>query len=88
MRIWPTLESIVPINACYNTICEATMFKAKRVVVYRGQASCEEDASCKGWYGTVAVAELAEQCDMKEEVMETLLSYLEVAAWFLQCKES
>ena len=29
-------------------------------------------------YGTVAVAEVAEQCDMKQEVMETLLSYLEV----------
>ena len=29
-------------------------------------------------YGTVAVGEVAEQCDMKQEVMETLLSYLEV----------
>lgn len=31
-------------------------------------------------YGTVAVGEVAEQCDMKQEVMETLLSYLEVRA--------
>lgn len=32
-----------------------------------------------GVYGTVGVGQLEEQCDMKEEVMETLLSYLEVA---------
>ena len=31
-------------------------------------------------YGTLAVAQVAEQCDMKEEVMETLLSYLEASA--------
>lgn len=30
-------------------------------------------------YGTLAVAQVAEQCDMKEEVMETLLSYLEAS---------
>lgn len=32
-------------------------------------------------YGTLAVAQVAEKCDMKEEVMETLLSYLEVSAF-------
>jgi hypothetical protein len=31
----------------------------------------------------VAVARVAEECDMKEEVMETLLSYLEV--WIKLC---
>ena len=31
-------------------------------------------------YGTLAVAQVAELCDMKEEVMETLLSYLEASA--------
>ena len=31
-------------------------------------------------YGTVDVAQVAELCDMKEEVMETLLSYLEASS--------
>lgn len=38
----------------------------------------DRDGSCPV-YGTVAVAQAAEQCDMKEEVMETLLSYLEAS---------
>ena len=37
-------------------------------------------------YGTLAVARVSEECDMKEEVMETLLSYLEVCMTCLCCQ--
>ena len=36
------------------------------------------DVAAAPVYGTLVVPQVAEQCDMKEEVMETLLSYLEV----------
>ena len=46
-------------------------------------SSCQEGEPQKaGVYGTIAVDQLAEQCDIKEEVMETLLSYLEVRPSF------
>ena len=55
------------------------------VVVPREHASLAEtigtdESGLKelGMYGTLGVGQLAEECDMKEEVMETLLSYLEV----------
>ena len=42
--------------------------------------------SSEAQYGTLAVAKVAEECDMKEEVMETLLSYLEVPV-LLECTD-
>ena len=38
----------------------------------------QPEAESEAEYGALAVARVSEECDMKEEVMETLLSYLEV----------
>lgn len=52
-------------------------------------SSSQEDGPHKaGVYGIVAVGQLAEQCDMREEVMETLLSYLEVMFFHLKLTDS
>ena len=51
---------------------------------HQGSVPLEEEEGGAGGgtpatlYGTLPVARVAEECDMKEEVMETLLSYLEV----------
>ena len=55
---------------------QATAAAAGVGAAARGGGGCRETPS----YGTLAVAQVAEQCDMKEEVMETLLSYLEASA--------
>jgi hypothetical protein len=44
-------------------------------------AGCAEDGG--GWYAVLALDELSRAMDMKPEVMETLLTYLEVHRPFL-----
>ena len=48
--------------------------------VFKQSHEASEDPGQAGRreYGTLLVARVSEECDMKEEVMETLLSYLEV----------
>ena len=43
-------------------------------------AGSEDAGPSRPVFGTLAVDQVAEACDMKEEVMETLLSYLEVGS--------
>jgi len=50
--------------------------------------TAEDERGNKPLYGTVAVARVAEECDMKEEVMETLLSYLEVTIHHVHAQSS
>ena len=60
---------------------DASNAHAFLVAVFHGQSehAANTAESSSPAYGTVAVAQVAEQCDMKEEVMETLLSYLEAS---------